>query len=61
MLSGYKEELPDHLDEFDVPIERFFTDKYTKIMKANTDIYLYLAPYTKTKNFFLFHSENKKF
>ena len=40
MLSGYKEELPDHLDEFDVPIERFFTDKYTKIMKANTDIYI---------------------
>ena len=53
MLSGYKEELPDHLDEFDVPIERFFTDKYTKIMKANTDIYHYMNP---TKNIPHFYS-----
>lgn len=53
MLSGYKEELPDHLDEFDVPIERFFTDKYTKIMKADTDIYHYMNP---TKNIPHFYS-----
>ena len=53
MLSGYKEELPDHLDEFDVPIERFFTDKYAKIMKANTDIYHYMNP---TKNIPHFYS-----
>lgn len=33
LLSSYKKDLPDHLEEFDVAIERFFIDKYTKIMK----------------------------
>ena len=44
MLSSYKNELPDGQDEFDVPIKRFFTDKYTKIMKEQTEVYRYMNP-----------------
>ena len=42
MLSSYISELPDDLEEFDVPIRRFFTDKKNKYHeRANTCISLY--------------------
>ena len=44
LLSTFKDELPDHLDHFDVHVQRFFTDKKTKIMKDNTDVYFYMNP-----------------
>lgn len=47
ILSTFTEELPDEQEEFDVTIRRFFTDKWTKIMKSQTDVYHYMNP---TKN-----------
>ena len=44
ILSSYLEELPDDRDEFDVTIRRFFTDKYTNIMKKQSDVYHYMNP-----------------
>ena len=44
LLSSFKNELPDDLEEFDVFIERFFTDKRTDMMKTQTRIYHYMNP-----------------
>ena len=44
LLSRYRNELPDDQEEFDVTIRRFVTDKYTKIMKEQTQVYLYMHP-----------------
>ena len=44
ILSTFIKELPDHLEEFDVKIKRFFTDKYNKVMKEQTQIYHYMNP-----------------
>ena len=44
LLSSFSSDLPDELEEFDVPIKRFFTDKYTKIMKEQNDVYHYMNP-----------------
>lgn len=44
LLSSYIKELPDEQEEFDVVIKRFFTDKYTKIMKEQSDVYHYMNP-----------------
>ena len=44
MLSSYKNDLPDHLDEFDVVIRRFFTDSWTNIMKNQKSVYHYMNP-----------------
>ena len=51
MLSSYVSELPDDQEEFDVLIRRFFTDKYTKIMKEQGDVYHYMNPYKTIPNF----------
>lgn len=47
MLSTYADQLPDNLEEFDVTVKRFFTDKYTKVMKSQPTVYKYMNP---TKN-----------
>ena len=44
LLSSYIDELPDEQEEFDVTIKRFFTDKYTNIMKDQSDVYRYMNP-----------------
>ena len=36
ILSYYASEFPDDLEEFDVTIKRFFTDKATNIMKSQS-------------------------
>ena len=38
------EELPDKQDEFDITIQRFFTDCYNQVMKEQTQVYHYMNP-----------------
>ena len=51
ILSSFKNELPDDQEEFDVEVKRFFTDKYTKIMKEQSDVYHYMNPYKTIPHF----------
>ena len=51
LLSSYISELPDDQEEFDVTIKRFFTDKYTSIMKDQSDVYHYMNPYKNIPHF----------
>lgn len=51
MLSSFVSELPDDQEEFDVSIKRFFTDKYTNIMKEQKDVYHYMNPYKSIPHF----------
>ena len=51
ILSYYASELPDDLEEFDVTIKRFFTDKATNIMKSQSDVYRYINPSKNTPHF----------
>ena len=51
LLSSYFSELPDDQEEFDVTIKRFFTDKYTSIMKDQSDVYHYMNPYKNIPHF----------
>lgn len=51
LLSSFSSELPDELDEFDISIKRFFTDKYTKIIKEQSDVYHYMNPYKTIPHF----------
>ena len=51
MLSSYICELPDDQEEFDIQVKRFFTDKYTKIMREQSDVYHYMNPYKTIPNF----------
>lgn len=44
LLSSYLNDLPDELDEFDVSVNRFFTDKYNKVMKEQDSVYHYMNP-----------------
>ena len=52
ILSYYASELPDDLEEFDVTIKRFFTDKSTNIMKSQSDVYRYINPSKNTPHFY---------
>ena len=47
LLSSFKNELPDDLEEFDVLTDRYFTDQWTNMMKTQTRVYHYMNP---TKN-----------
>ena len=42
ILTSFRDELPDNQDEFDVTIERFFTDKYNNVIKLTFLILLTL-------------------
>ncbi len=44
ILGSFIRELPDHQDEFDVTIKRFFTDKRTNVMKERPQVYKYMNP-----------------
>ena len=62
MLSSYISELPDNQEEFDVLVRRFFTDKYTKIMKEQSDVYHYMNPHkTMTKYVHAVKTEFRQF
>ena len=47
LLSYYATELPDDLEEFDVTMKRYFTDKATNVMKDQSDVYRYINPSKK--------------
>lgn len=51
LLSSYMKELPEEQEEYDVIIKRFFTDKYTNIMKEQSDVYHYMNPYKNIPHF----------
>lgn len=52
ILASFKNDLPLHLDEFDVVIKRFFTTrKYNTIMKEQNDTYFYINPNKNTPHF----------
>lgn len=38
ILTSYRDQLPDDQDEFNITIERFFTDKYSNIMKQQKSV-----------------------
>ena len=44
LLSTFKNDLPDDQEEFDVIVRRFVTNRKSKIMKEQTDVYLYMNP-----------------
>ena len=52
ILSYYASEFPDDLEEFDVTIKRFFTNKATNIMKSQSDVYRYINPSKNTPHFY---------
>ena len=52
ILSYYASELLDDLEEFDVTIKRFFTDKATNIMKSQSDVYRYINPSKNIPHFY---------
>ena len=52
LLSYYATELPDDLEEFDVTMKRYFTDKATKVMKDQSDVYRYINPSKNTPHFY---------
>ena len=52
LLSYYATELPDDLEEFDVTIKRYFTDKATNVMKDQSDVYRYINPSKNTPHFY---------
>ena len=52
ILSYYASEFPDDLEDFDVTIKRFFTDKATNIMKSQSDVYRYINPSKNTPHFY---------
>ena len=58
ILSYYASEFPDDLEEFDVTIKRFFTDKATNIMKSQSDVYRYINPSKNTPHFYELLREN---
>lgn len=52
ILSTFIQELPDDQEEFDIEVKRFFTDRKTKIMKENLDIYHYMNPSKNIPHFY---------
>ena len=58
ILSYYASELPDDLEEFDVTIKHFFTNKATNIMKSQSDVYRYINPSKNTTHFYELLREN---
>ena len=52
LLSYYATELPDDLEEFDVTMKRYFTDKATNVMKDQSDVYRYINPSKNTPHFY---------
>ena len=60
LLSYYAAELPDDLDEFDVTMKRYFTDKATNVMKDQSDVYRYINPSKNTPHFYELLDRDKR-
>ena len=60
LLSYYATELPDDLEEFDVTIKRYFTDKATNVMKDQSDVYRYINPSKNTPHFYDLLNRDKR-
>ena len=60
LLSYYAAELPDDLEEFDVTMKRYFTDKATKVMKDQSDVYRYINPSKNTPHFYELLDRDKR-
>ena len=60
LLSYYATELPDDLEEFDVTIKRYFTDKATNVMKDQSDVYRYINPSKNTPHFYELLNRDKR-
>ena len=60
LLSYYATELPDDLEEFDVTMKRYFTDKATKVMKDQSDVYRYINPSKNTPHFYELLDRDKR-
>ena len=52
LLSSFKTDLPDEQEEFDVIVRRFLTDKSNKIMKEQSDVYVYMNPNKNIPHFY---------
>ncbi len=51
ILASFSKELPDEQEEFDVTVERFFTDKKTTIMQEQQEVYHYMNPSKRIPHF----------
>ena len=60
LLSYYATELPDDLEEFDVTMKRYFTDKATKAMKDQSEVYRYINPSKNTPHFYELLDRDKR-
>ena len=60
LLSYYATELPDDLEEFDVTMKRYFTDKATNVMKDQSDVYRYINPSKNTPHFYELLNRDKR-
>lgn len=52
VLSSFSSDLPDHLEEFDVLVRRFLTDRKNKIIKEQKDVYVYMNPNKNVPHFY---------
>ena len=52
LLSSFKSDLPDDQEEFDVIVRRFLTDKKNKVIKDQSDVYVYILRVKSSCNFF---------
>lgn len=52
VLSSFASDLPDHLEEFDVSVRRFITDRKNKIIKEQKDVYVYMNPNKNVPHFY---------
>ena len=52
ILSSFIDQFPLDQEEFDVTIERFFTDRYSGIMKEQTSVYHYMNPNKNVPHFY---------
>ncbi|MDO5383225.1 MAG: IS4 family transposase [Eubacteriales bacterium] len=58
LLSSFKADLPDDQEEFDVIVRRFLTDKKNKIMKEQSDVYVYMNPNKNIPHFYPLLGDN---
>lgn len=52
ILSTFSAQLPDDKEEFDVRVKRFFTDKKTKVIKEQDQVYHYMNPNMNIPHFY---------
>lgn len=52
ILHTFSNDLPDNLDSFDQEVSRFATDKKTKIIKDQKEVYIYMNPNKNIPHFY---------